>query len=210
MKSDLRSFVNDPAALRALDQNLNIDLAYGIDSRALASSEPTTESPEQVGLGSDPNGMWTPYPWLHLMFKDLNLKPGDLVCDVGAGIGRLGIYLREFRPDINYIGLELVPSRVAAAQAADVFVIEHDLEKHKLPRAEVYYYYNALNAPTYIKFIKQIIAKRDSGHEFLVVCAYDPYGMMRNILSPVLSIAIDYPLPHEFKVYSSMPIDIVR
>lgn len=197
--------------------DLNISTEYldplmGINSIELAVKESASgsaaSSPEQVGLGSDPNGMWTPYQWLHLMFSEAKIKSGSTVVDVGAGIGRLGIYLREFRPDLHYIGLELLPSRVEAARNLGLDVWEWDLSRKELPLAACYYYYNALPRPAYKRMIKRLKEFCERKEEFLLVSARDPYGRFRTFLSPVKEIPISYPMEHSFIIYTNAPEEV--
>lgn len=87
----------------------------------------------------------------------MNLQPNQLVSDFGSGIGRLGLLIGLLRPDVNFIGLELVEPRVAFANRAaekngftNVKYLVSNLadQSTPLPPADHIYMYNPTNGPT--------------------------------------------------------------
>lgn len=204
-----KAVVSDPANLHDYELSTQyLDPLMGVNSIELAILEQSiygkdSGTPEVEGLGVDPTIMWSPYTWLHLMFKDLTIPNGDTVCDIGAGIGRLGIYLKAFRPDLHYIGLEKYRHRVDAANKAGAYVIEMDLEKNSVPQADVYYFFNSLSGDAYRRLIGDLKQLQARGEKFLLISARDPYGQFETFLETVMTIGIDYPQEHTLVVYNS-------
>ncbi len=91
-----------------------------------------------------------PFPAFHEMLKGIPLKKGQRVVDIGAGFGRLGIYLAIMHPGVQFIGYEIVPERVAefnrVAKAleldAEIKVVEQDLSDSNFSLALADYYYS--------------------------------------------------------------------
>ncbi len=73
---------------------------------------------ELLGLKSRHSNWFTGYRELAQLIEALKLQAGDVVVDLGAGTGRLGLLLSVLRPDVSYVGIELVHTRVEAAKKA--------------------------------------------------------------------------------------------
>jgi hypothetical protein len=58
----------------------------------------------------------SPYPTIRALARRLHLGPGEYLCDLGAGHGRVVLYLAHL--GLPARGVELLPDRHAAAQAA--------------------------------------------------------------------------------------------
>lgn len=67
----------------------------------------------QTWVGLAPETLQTPYRELVRVCELLQPNASDLMVDLGAGYGRLGIVLNHFYPDVLFEGYELVPERVA-------------------------------------------------------------------------------------------------
>ena len=59
----------------------------------------------------------TPYTELRRMLGEINPAPGARIVDLGAGYGRLG-FVVQAHSKARFLGLELVPERVAAGERA--------------------------------------------------------------------------------------------
>ena len=66
----------------------------------------------QTWVGLDPQTLNTPYHELVEMCDFLKPKEDELVIDLGASYGRLGIVLSHLYPGTHFIGYELVSERV--------------------------------------------------------------------------------------------------
>lgn len=83
-------------------------------------------------------------------FHPLSFLPvaeGDVLVDIGCGIGALAGFARDHLPPIRYIGVEAVPDFAAAARAAGLEVVEIDAfaTPERLPEADWYVTFGTLN-----------------------------------------------------------------
>ncbi|MBS1962097.1 MAG: hypothetical protein JST04_07775 [Bdellovibrionales bacterium] len=92
----------------------------------------------------------TPYAELERIVADADPEESlDRWIDLGAGYGRLGIVLSELRPRARFLGLELVPERVAegrriyASLGIDPETLRQgDLADATIPVADLYFVYD--------------------------------------------------------------------
>lgn len=70
----------------------------------------------QTWVGLDPQTLNTPYAELVQVCHLLKPGEGELLVDLGAGYGRMGLVLRELYPKSHFLGLELVLERVNEAK----------------------------------------------------------------------------------------------
>jgi SAM-dependent methyltransferase len=78
----------------------------------------------------------------------LPTAPGDVVVDIGCGIGDLAMFCNERRLGIEYIGIEIVPEFAAAARqrtGAQIVEIDAFAEGAELPAADWYVTFGTLN-----------------------------------------------------------------
>lgn len=205
----LRALIHDPRGMDDVYASYSIDELFHISTKDLAQRElemvrdgllPKT-GVEQEGLGQDPVGMWTHYPWFHLFFHDMKFEPEARVCDVGAGIGRLGNYLSVFHPEVTYVGLELFEHRVRASVCQGMRL--WNIKERGLPQADVYYFYNALPYDAYQVFIEELRLYKEKGNEFKVCAIHDKYGGLREILRLESTKVVERPVRIELLTYSS-------
>ncbi len=209
MNPSFRDMVQAPENQSNVYSSYKIDALFGIDAVALARTERQMvvngvlpyHTEEQEGLGTDPAGMWTHYPWFHTAFGHQDLK-GKTVVDVGAGFGRLGLYLQAFHPEAIYVGLELHQHRVDVGLAAGVAgLIQHDILAHRVPPADIYWFYNALPHPAYEVFIKSLTSYAANGLDFRVYAIYDKYKGLSEVLGQGASISLPFILPLTIEVH---------
>lgn len=102
-------------------------------------------------------GQQTPWRDVFEVVDSMNLQSGQTVTDLGSGVGRLGLAIGLLRPDVNFVGLELVGPRVAYANAAargngfsNVKFVEANLADSsvELPQADHIYMFNPTNRAT--------------------------------------------------------------
>ena len=80
--------------------------------------------------------------------KRLPILEGDVVVDIGCGVGSLAQYLRVTAPPVSYIGIELTPEFAAAArtlQGVEVLEIDALRQADQLPAADWYVVFGTLN-----------------------------------------------------------------
>lgn len=106
---------------------------------------------QEIWLERGPATFLTPYSELREIVERLPLADGDSVVDVGAGYGRLAFVLARHRPRCEFVGLELVPERVAeanrvlAARGVErAAMLEFDAQKraNEIPSASTYFIYD--------------------------------------------------------------------
>ncbi len=67
---------------------------------------------QQLWLGLAPTSLQTPYSEIRDLIERLNLKPGSVICDLGAAYGRMGFVVGKCYPSFSFIGYEYVGERV--------------------------------------------------------------------------------------------------
>jgi len=112
---------------------------------------PAIHGGTQTWVGLDPQTLNTPYAVLYRICGLLKLAPGQVVVDLGAGLGRLGVVMNCCARSSEFLGLEYVPERVAAANQVyqrwgmtQAQCRECDLfaQEFQLPEADVYFIYD--------------------------------------------------------------------
>jgi len=84
-------------------------------------------------------------------FRPVTMLPiaqGDVVVDIGCGIGDLALFCRDRGLSIDYIGIECVPEFAAAARertGCPIVEIDAFAESQKLPEADWYFTFGTLN-----------------------------------------------------------------
>lgn len=105
----------------------------------------------QTWVGLHPQSILTPYGELARICRELSPGPGELLVDLGAGYGRLGLVLRSLYPGVNFHGIEFVPERVREGQRVfselgldPDWLEEGDLTSpdFRLPEAEYFFVYD--------------------------------------------------------------------
>lgn len=66
----------------------------------------------QTWIGLDFQILQTSYHDIKALFDVIKPRPYERIIDLGAGYGRLGIYLHHFYPQTQFLGIELVNERV--------------------------------------------------------------------------------------------------
>ncbi len=84
----------------------------------------------QTWVGLEPETLQTPYQELLRICELLGPKAHDLMIDLGAGYGRLGLVLHHLYPGVNFKGYELVRERVNEGNRI--------FQKHNCDRAQLY------------------------------------------------------------------------
>ncbi len=111
------------------------------------------------------SSLWTPAWTAHFLLRRLALPPGATVVDVGSGYGHLGFLIGLLRPDLKYIGIEIVPERAQESSRVarlfgfeNVTILEKDLSapNFKIPAADAYYFYDPVGIDTGAKVLSEI------------------------------------------------------
>lgn len=71
---------------------------------------------KQTWIGLNYDTLSTSYLDFHQITKNLNLPQNARVLDVGCGYARFAIVLRALRPDVEFVGLEIVKERAQEAR----------------------------------------------------------------------------------------------
>ncbi len=124
---------------------------------SIRSSPPETHQGHETWAKLSPATFLTPYTEIREILTRLNLAPGELIIDLGAGYGRMAFVIARHFPKIRFTGYELVEARVLESlrclmllkstdptQFACIQLIQADLsDPHfDLPRARAYFIYD--------------------------------------------------------------------
>lgn len=131
----------------------------------------------QSWVGLDPQTLQTPYAELKQICELVKPTAGNLVLDLGAGYGRLGIVLNDLCPESNFLGYELVGERVTEAnrvyQEMDLKrarMLQLDLTNadFELPAADIYFIYD-YGKPVHIQKTLEQLSQMADHQKFKVV-----------------------------------------
>ncbi len=131
----------------------------------------------QTWIGLDPQVLNTPYSELIEMCEILSPGKGELLVDLGAGYGRLGIVLHSLFSDTRFLGYELVAERVEEGnrvlktfKVGDPSLFQQDLmdPKFSLPTADCYFIYD-FGKVDHIRHTLLELEKKTSHHHFRVI-----------------------------------------
>lgn len=132
----------------------------------------------QTWVGLDPQTLNTPYVELIEMCHLLSLKEGELIVDLGAGYGRLGVVLDSYYPQTSFIGYELVSERVRegnktfkALGCMNATLLEQDLmaDDFVIPEAHVYFLYDFGKTSHIRSVLNKLENLADKNHHFKLV-----------------------------------------
>jgi SAM-dependent methyltransferase len=146
----------------AIDSSLGLDVE-GIEATLLARAKDimpqgnhhlwgeALHEGNQTWVGLHPETLQTPYEELKEACGLLELKPNDLVVDLGAGYGRLGFILAALYPGVHFLGVEYVKERVEEGKRifnqlseTKLKLVQGDLSDQSfvLPLAQHYFIYD--------------------------------------------------------------------
>lgn len=128
----------------------------------------------QTWIGLDFQILQCSYHDLYQIFIALKMKPQQKIVDLGAGYGRIGIFLHHFLPSAHFLGIELVKERVEEANRIyaqnglkNKLMIEGDLSKlTELPSGDFYFIYDFGSEEHLLKIIT--LFKNEPGKTLIV------------------------------------------
>lgn len=118
----------------------------------------------QTWVGLSHQTLQTPYSELKKMCELIKPEALSTVVDLGAGYGRMGLILKAFYPEVQFLGYEYVIERVREGQRIlDLYdcqkavLKQQDLteQEFELPLAEYYFVYDYGTVPHLRKTLKQ-------------------------------------------------------
>ena len=127
----------------------------------------------QTWVGLRPETLQTPYQELVKVCEYLQPKADELMIDLGAGYGRLGMILHYFYPGVFFKGYELVPERVDEGNRvfqkyncdkAKLYTQDLTDQNFQLPKANFYFIYDYGKVAHIRETLKQIEAFAESGN----------------------------------------------
>jgi precorrin-6B methylase 2 len=126
---------------------------------------PILHNGAQTWVGLDFQILQCSYQDLRSIFQLLKPRPNDKVIDLGAGYGRIGIFLHWYYPLTSFLGIELVRERVQEAMRIynnldmnpNKVMIEGDLnELVTIPQGDIYFLYD-FGSEEHIKKILKLL-----------------------------------------------------
>ncbi len=117
-----------------------------------------------------PQVFLTPYSECRAILTELQFVDGETFVDFGAGYGRMGHVLETFFPQGNFIGFEIIESRVQEAnRVAELQKKRFRLEcidicsdHFLIPRADVYFLYDFGSEEQIQKFLEKFRSQKSS------------------------------------------------
>jgi hypothetical protein len=119
----------------------------------------------QTWIGLEPETLQTPYQELLKICQHLQPKENQLMVDLGAGYGRLGLVLHHLYPGVIFKGYELVPERVAEGNRvfkklncdqAKLYTQDLTEQFFEIPNADFYFIYDFGKVAHIRETLKQI------------------------------------------------------
>lgn len=135
---------------------------------------PTLHGGAQTWIGLDFQILQTTYHDLKTLFEVIRPGPNERIIDLGAGYGRLGIFLHHFYSKTEFLGIELVEERVnegnrilKGLHSVNKKLISLDLsDLDELPEGDIYFIYDFGS----VDHIKKILDKlKETPKRMLVV-----------------------------------------
>ena len=168
----------------------------------------------QTWVGLDPETLQTPYPQLWEICEQLEIQKGEVVVDLGAAFGRLGLVLNCYAPETVFLGYEYVRKR--AEEAERVFRYYHcenarvrcvDLadENFYPDAADVYFLYDYGRSDQVRTTLKQLKELSDQGKNFSVVARGRSVTSLIEYRHPWLAEVFEKRRFEEVTIFSNYP-----
>lgn len=138
-------------AVQDLENHLVLQARSVLPNGSFEYWGPALHEGAQTWVGLDPQTLNTPYGVLKRICDVLKLRAGELVVDLGAALGRLGVVMHQCAPRAHFLGLEYVGERVDEAQRiyrkwgmenARCEVQDLFAQEFSLPEADVFFIYD--------------------------------------------------------------------
>lgn len=137
---------------------------------------PLLHNGAQTWVGLDFQILQSSYHDIKVMFDVIKPRPFQKIIDLGAGYGRIGIFLHQFYPLTHFLGIELVEERVKEANrifanlsTSNKEMIVGDLGKlSELPPGDIYFIYD-FGSEEHLKKILELFKTSSNPHSILVV-----------------------------------------
>lgn len=126
----------------------------------------------QTWIGLQPETLQTPYQELVKICHHLDPQAGEVMVDLGAGYGRLGLVLNELYKEVHFKGYELVPERVIEGNRvfenfncdnAKLFIQDLTDIRFEIPNANFYFIYDYGKVAHIRETLKQVERFTESG-----------------------------------------------
>lgn len=185
----LQSTVEHDLTKRHISSQIDLDLGFKIKqieeklqarAKSMAPEKqfdqwgPVLHNGAQTWIGLDFQILQTAYHDLKTLFEVIKPHAGERIVDLGAGYGRVGLFLHHFYPRTEFLGLELVEERVNEGNrilsgygALNKQMKVCDLSKLiELPDGDIYFIYD-FGSVDHIKKILELL--KDTPKRLLVV-----------------------------------------
>lgn len=125
---------------------------------------PLLHGGSQTWIGLDFQILQTSYHDLMALFEIIRPRKGERVVDLGAGYGRVGVFLHHFYPQTEFLGVEIVPERVKEGNrlleslgSVNKELAAIDLSTLKeLPAGDIYFIYDFGSSAHIKKVLEQL------------------------------------------------------
>ncbi len=186
-----------------------IDRVLGMDEREVkkqvASHKklPKAYQIQDIYLAHESEHLYTPYRIIRQILAQLKLSKGETLADLGSGAGRLGVYLGIFRPELNFVGYELMVERHEQAarchqelqlppnvrfECRDLAAVDFEI-----PYAQTYFMFNPFSRRTLQKVFAKLKRTAERENKFIRI-------VMINVGRPPLWVSRE---PWLQKIYKS-------
>lgn len=199
-----RELVREPEVMTNPDiSTFVLDPLLGVPSLALQVEEKKFSEDvlsidgdgNQTSLGHDPTVIYVSYGWIHQVLSQRPPEDHRVIMDMGAGIGRVGLYIRAFEMQLRYVGVEIVLSRVRAYHNATGTreIIHRDIRQVPLQGFDTYFFFNPFSNQVLLDVMARIAKKfRKAPEPFRIV----QFASMVNLnLGGMIENRIEVPVP---------------
>ena len=141
------------------------------------------------------DGYSSSYNDIKLIFKEIEIKSGDVFVDIGSSYGRVGNIVGANYPNTQFLGYEIVRERAIEAQRVakllqlsnvNYFCTDVSASEFNIPEANWFFLYDSLNNESLAKILEKI-SMINSNRKARLIVKFGG-GLLKYTRSPYLEL----------------------